>query len=672
MNTIIYPSALNESFPLENLVKMTFRKYPAYKGGKESGYSRKLYLDLAEPIVRRATEWLTPSGSIIDPFEGAEPPTISARFIGAAGGLIGAGRCQDLITQTILVFDYAVEQLTTKNPDGHLLHGADFYIKEMAWAYHLLSDTGIIDPQVLERWRTKLQNYIPENVYTDIIRPGKDAVHNFNIYALTGEYWRYRTGLGPYEQTVRFVDEYIPRQFKHFTPWGMYRDPNNPITYDITVRQNLSLLLYGGYDGPYRAAVDELLRRGALTMLFFTAPNGQAPFGGRSNQYHHQEAMIACIAEYEARRYAELGEMALAGAFKRLARQAVATSIRFWQKEPWRDLKNAFHPITRHGREGYGEYSVYSLLAASLYGVAYHLADDTIPEAPLPAELAGTSSAFSPALAPGPGHGYVFDIGESFHKVFATYGGYHLEIDTKADLNYDATGLGRLVHVSFPMELGLSMPLCGNPSYAVVPCERQYAAIGPIWKKAGDKDWTSLAGQNTAEVALLLPEPDNIPEDANAAGQISFQITWQGMGVCDGAGVITQKYVLDAKGVTITTSFALPEEYSLGFEIPLLLSDGEETTRLERSTDGFRVIGSSGIYKVTCLNPVNEYQHYLKGERQRPPARRLPRAANRNGVYRLGLFIMERSGQGVITMHFAFDHYKQPEYGANMNLEVER
>lgn len=134
--------------------------------------------------------------------------------------------------------------------------------------------------------------------------------------------------------------------------------------------------------------------------------------------------------------------------------------------KPFRNIKNSFHPSLKHGFDPYGDYSVYSLLIASLAGFAYMLSNDGIEEKVTPFEIGG----------------YVLYLQEPFYKIFATCQGYHIEIDTKADHNYDATGLGRIHKFSVPSELGLSSPIVSNPKYilSIKPCSRN-VAIGPGW-----------------------------------------------------------------------------------------------------------------------------------------------------------------------------------------------
>ena len=52
-----------------------------------------------------------------------------------------------------------------------------------------------------------------------------------------------------------------------FTERGLYRDPGDPMLYDLMVRQNLTELAHHGYDGDVRDRMDELLRRAGLATL---------------------------------------------------------------------------------------------------------------------------------------------------------------------------------------------------------------------------------------------------------------------------------------------------------------------------------------------------------------------------------------------------------------------
>ena len=113
-------------------------------------------------------------------------------------------------------------------------------------------------------------------------------------------------------------------------------------------------------------------------------------------------------------------------------------------ESPPRHIKNSFPPETRFGCENYAKPSVYNLFTASCLGLAWQFADDSIAESPAPAEIRA---------------GYVLEMAPAFHKIFATVGDTQIEIDTAADLHYDATGLGRFTRAGAPLELALSVPI---------------------------------------------------------------------------------------------------------------------------------------------------------------------------------------------------------------------
>ena len=155
------------------------------------------------------------------------------------------------------------------------------------------------------------------------------------------------------------------------------------------------------------------------------------PYGGRSSQFNFQEIILSAMFELEAQRYKQTNPK-LAGAFKRQAHLGALVTRRWlMDMQPLRHIKNGFDPATRHGTDSYGQYSVYSLLTSSFLGLAALFADDQIVESPAPSELAG----------------YVVELPDAFHKIFAAVRGCYVQIDTQADLKHDATGIGR-VHFS--------------------------------------------------------------------------------------------------------------------------------------------------------------------------------------------------------------------------------
>ena len=151
--------------------------------------------------------------------------------------------------------------------------------------------------------------------------PGE--IYNFCTFGLAGEGMKKRYAVA---DNTPFIENHLQTQIPRFDPFGMYRDPNCPMTYYAAPRMNLSLLFHPGYRGAYFSFFDEMLRRGALTMLLCLSPTGEAPFGGRSNQQNFNEATIALICEFEASRYQKRGNHELAGVFKRAAQLAARSA----------------------------------------------------------------------------------------------------------------------------------------------------------------------------------------------------------------------------------------------------------------------------------------------------------------------------------------------------------
>ncbi|MDD2709167.1 MAG: hypothetical protein PHV34_14365 [Verrucomicrobiae bacterium] len=566
------------------------------RGWEATGLTRDFYADLSEPIVRQAVAWQDKDGRIIDPYVHEETPTATARFVGALGFLIRAGRCLDLVEVCSKSMEIGCLDLYEANRKP--LKGAEFYVKELMAGYIALK--GRVDGEVLKRWEKHLGGYNPEENYVAVLAKVKaENIHNFCTFAIAGEAFKKKYGLADNEG---FIDRHIEIQKRLFTEFGMYRDPHDPMTYDGVPRMNLSLALFAGYRGKHHAFVDEMLREGGLTTLLYMSPTGECPYGGRSNQQNFNEAMIALICEYEASRYQRQGKLELAGAFKRMARLSALSVKRWLEMTPPRFTKNSFPPDSQHGRQkAYGYYGAYSLLIASQFGFAHLLADDTIPEKPAPCEAGG----------------YVFRLKDAFHKVFATCQGHHLEIDTNADFHYDATGLGRFHRTGFPTELGVSCPFVTHPDYLVSRgAAPRNIAIGPGWIDGqGKRRWLAdfTGEKDVAEMEVM----------EKSAGRVRFKLAYPG--ICS-RGRVIEEYQLDGDGLVISNSI---ENYSGEFfvQIPLLADNGRETPEIKIEKNAFVVRCGGNVFKAECLFPQNTELSLESFE-----------ASNRNGVYKVGFF----------------------------------
>jgi hypothetical protein len=566
----------------------------------DSGWRRENYLDLAEPIVRTAIKWQDDEGFIIDPAIDEESVTCTARFVGALAILIGAGRCTEHVEACARAMDTATEQIAIPYGQPGHARAADFNTRDLMMAVRFVSPH--VDADRAAEWRRRLATVDPDDLYDCGANTPPNVTHNWVVYAVVGEYLKTVDGL---TDTSGWVERMIGQQLPLFTADGWYKDPNCPITYDLTVRQGFSWMLHNGYDGPNRDLIDEILRRGALTTLLTASPTGEAAFGGRSNQYHFMEAMTACFCESEAKRYAASGDRTLAGAFKRQAHLS-AQAVRAWvlETKPWRHIKNRFPPTSLHGCDPYGHLSVYGLLAANLFGVAYLMADDDIAEGPT------FSEAGSRVVAVDPG----------FHKVYATCRRTHLQIDTSADHHYEATGLGRFHRAGVPTFLGLSASCTGKPTYTVtIPTFTRSVAIGPGW--CVDGHWWYLAdlGEEVRDVELRV--------EREGDREVAFRIVYQLEGV--GADQVVERCRLAEGRVDVNVAIG-GEPDSACLSVPLWMTDGELETLPDVLDDGFRVRLGDHEYRVRWTGNADPETTTEPGA-----------AANRNGAYLVGRIEVE-------------------------------
>ena len=557
--------------------------------GKIIPSASKRYLHLAENIVRHAVSWQNEEGRIIDPYEKKETNTATARFVGALGLLILNGRCLDLTERCVRALTPALEDLFYRKTNW-----GEFIIKEACMAYMALEDK--VQTEQAAYWSHLINDYDPELAYdrtftnNNLYQP-----NNYCTFAIAGEAIKKKLGGA---DNCDFINRYIEQQLTLFDKNGMYNDQNSPMTYDITPRMNLSLTLWAGYADKYYEELSEFLKLGALSQLLYQSPVGECPFGGRSNQQNFTEVTFALICEFEASRWARQGDLMMAGSFKRAAALAINSVEKYLQTTPIFFTKNLFPPETQHGRQkGYGYYGAYSLLIASQLGFAALLADDNIKETKCPAECGG----------------YVFITEKSFHRVFATCAGYHIEVDTNADFKYDATGLGRVHRIGFPAELALSIPINAKPDYlTVIPPAGSNFSISPGWNNV----WLSnLSGEKLQSSCKVFEE---------SRDRVCFSIDYT-----YDSYTISEKHDISSNGIEILAT--QHEGHPLSFRIPLLKTNGADETIIKMLDDGFLVLLDNFAYRVSCLTANTK----ISIENIDAP--------NRNGIYKIGCFTGDKN-----------------------------
>jgi hypothetical protein len=534
-------SARYGAFPLADAVAR-FRQDHARRpaGWSPTGFGRARYLDVMHGIVRHFGEHQDARGAIVDFYEQKERQYSTPAFALAASVLCASGRDATLLPTAVRAMEAACADLADgKAADGH----ADFYTVLLMHADRVFR--GEVPESVATPWRRNLARVDPARIYRR--QPTDPSVNNWNLVAVAGESLRTRDGYGT---SAAWIEASLARQLDLFTPWGMYRDPNDPMAYDHFARLWVLDLLDGGYTGPSAAVLQALVERGAWASLFMQSPWGELPCGGRSAHHQWNEAEQAVTFESLASRFARRGDGATAGAFKRAAHLSVQ-SIGRWVRpsgELW-VVKNRMDPRLRHGYESYSFHSQYNLLTAAMLAIAWMRADDAIAERPCPAETGGFGFALQPA----------------FHKVIANVDGTYVEVDTGADLHYNPTGILRLHHRAVPPE-AFSDGVAVAAEYNVPARPARSLALGPAWRD-GAGQWHALADHGGTDL-----DPVEFRLVAASASRVEMQLVYRGR--LRGKASAVREYVRMSPGVVEIEHRVDGKVDAVRQYWPMLLTDG--------------------------------------------------------------------------------------------------
>ena len=364
------------------------------------------------------------------------------RMASNIGILISHGYRKDLLSLFIEMMDFCCHEIPRVKAAN------DFSVREIVFCLMEVEAAGIVSAEQLAKWKADIASIDPYTCYDKFAKTPTDRVFNWALFTTVSEYMRQHYGLCHSEE---FIDIQIPTQLQWFDENGMYRDAlyHPPVMYDLVPRDLFSLLLHFGYDGKYRDEIDAALRKADLATLKMQSVTGEPAFGGRSNQFLQNEAMLLTVLEFAANRYKREGDLALAGKFKAAAEQALNCLVGWLDKDPIYHIKNRFPIETRYGCEVYAYFDKYMITVASNLYNAYVVCDDTIE--------AGEFD-ISPMA---------FETSDHFNKVFLRAGGYALEFDTDADPHYDASGLGRVHKMGAPSALCMSLPCPAMPKFVV-------------------------------------------------------------------------------------------------------------------------------------------------------------------------------------------------------------
>ncbi len=452
-------------------------------------------------------------------------------------------RYKDLAREMML---FCCEQMTLPTIKGR---GNDFSVQELVLAILALENSAVYDASVTNEMRAQLAKIQPRNCYNCIAKDEQTFPGNWAAFNACSEWMRVCTGIAKREDVIGFIDSQIATQLLAIDENFMYRDPHEPMVYDIVPRKIFAMMLYFGYDGNYRDAITEVVEKSADITLKMQSVTGELAFGGRSNQFLHNEAWLCAMFEFYAWHFAKKGEISRAGEFKSAAHLA-KHSIEEWLKRvPGRHVKNRFSPSSSLiGCENYAYYDKYMITLASVCYQAHIFSDNSVEEYSCPAQN---------------GRGITV-LSDYFHKIFMHEGDYFLEFDTKADRHYDANGLGRVHKKGVPGPLCLSVPFpaeCANYGLS-----RDAVAMSLCSFYDGEEGVKNACNAKEYKITEISDAGDSLALTLEADAE---------------SKTLFEKYTLASGGLNIS---ALGDG-KLGYNIPVFYFDGAEKTKIELSAD---------------------------------------------------------------------------------------
>lgn len=463
-----------------------------------------------------------------------------ARLTSNIGILISHGRRCDLLPRFICMMDFCCETIP------HVKAANDFSVREIICCLWEVERSKTVPKSTTDRWRALLSKIEPTKCYDKFARTPTDKVRNWALFTALSEYFRQCAGLC---DSSEFIDIQLASQLQWIDENGMYMDNSKsdvhqPIMYDLVPRGLFSLLLHFGYRGKYFEEIDSLLRSSALHTLKMQSSIGEMAFGGRSNQFLHNEGWLCAIFEYEAQRYAREGNYALAAEFKSGVEKAMSLTEHWLSKSPIRHVKNRFPTESGYGCEGYAYFDKYMITTASNFYAAFQMCDEAI---------LSDASALSVCDT--------FVTSEHFHKVFMRCGDYSAELDTNADPHYDASGLGRIHKFDAPSAICLSVPCPKAPNYKLDVTDNIALSLCPGIMIDGDPHFAT--GNDTKYGVISTTAENGIAE---TAVECTFA-NGKRVSVC---------YSLSRYGVNITAS----GDGEILFMLPAFSFDGESYTEI--------------------------------------------------------------------------------------------
>ena len=539
-------------------------------GGEPSGVSKSDYLDFMEAAVRAYSDERLVSYQADAERDGVQEhgfPRLAANL----AILVANGRLAEKRDLAQKMMDVACRD-ARKGPMPPKSGGNEFSVKELSIALEEVEKRKTFPSSLVGRWREALSSVDAERCYSSgKLEVDRTRAYNWVVFACASEQARIRRGQGG---DAGFVEKYTADQLRWFDSAGMYRDPGQPIVYDIVTRLQFAQILSDGYSGPSRAQLEACMEKSAEPTLKLLSACGEIPYGGRSNQFLHNNTFYCALCEWYAVRFARRGDMAKASEFRRAAAESAA-AMRVWLAEkpvshvknryPRESGKEVFSENADIGCERYAYFDKYMITMGSWAMLGWYFADETIPAA-----------GYKPAKPE------VFLLSPTFHLAFMTAGEYSAEFDYCAGKHYDCNGLGRLHRRGAPAQICLSMPCAEKPSYRLPEPNKTSFSIRP----AGDENvgWNIIHEARTSEFALTK---------------------WK-------VGDREWECRLSADGMELE----LAGEGELAMDIPAFEFDGRESTRVSHDDTTLSVYYRGWVCRYRtdgCITPLGMTVHNRNG-----------------------------------------------------------
>lgn len=406
--------------------------------------NKELYIDLMN-IVLDAYSHEQIKLYIEDVIENSITEHGFPRLTANLGILIAHGRKTEMTSLFVEMMNLCCREILFCREKNGYTTGNDFSVKEIVFCVLEVEKANILPKDVTDNWRNMLSIIEPSKVYSEISPVPPKRVNNWAAFGACSEQIRKFAKIG---DESAFIENQIKSQLFSFDENGMYRDPNEPMVYDMVTRLQLAVALYFGYDGESREELEDNLMKSADITLKMQSVTGEIPYGGRSNQFLHNETFYAALCEFYASQFRKKGDLNKAGCFKKAARVAAQSIIPWLNDEKKTHIKNYYATDSLYGCEDYAYYKKYMVTTASWLYLAYAMSEDIEESEEIQ-------------------NNYICETTEYFHKVFIKHGDYFAEFDTQADEHYDATGLGRIHKKGVPSALCLSVPFSHHPNYII-------------------------------------------------------------------------------------------------------------------------------------------------------------------------------------------------------------